>query len=320
MALTAEIKAILPRSFTFSGTTASVVVPYHIRTSENTNPEAVRALTGFPKYGSACPFAAGLLCNNVSIETVNGHYYIAEATYSNEGGSSGGSDDPEKPWNDPPVIEPIDDRKTVVIERAYADETAAAAGGEPTIAILNPAGDLFDNPPQEEIDQVGVRISWNKQTFNESQLSYLHTVNSAAVTINGTTYPAQTLFLATFMPWKRSTPSGATYYALTAEIKYDRNKHRATPLFYGWKAVDYLDNTAKKVYIKDDGEFTFDPAEGEPITEPVLLNSTGNLLASTQSAMRAATAVYGDFIIHPIKDWSGLNIPSVSAVKRGAGA
>jgi len=320
MALTAEIKAILPRSFTFSGTTASVVVPYHIRTSENTNPEAVRGLTGFPKYGSACPFAAGLLCNNVSIETVNGHYYIAEATYTNEGGGEGGGDDPEKPWQDPPIIEPTEVRKTVVLERAYADATAAAAGGDPTLAILNPAGDLFDNPPQIEVTVNGWRMSWNKQSFSSSQLEYLHTVNSSAVTINGTVYPAETLYLDSFMPWKRSTPSGATYYALTAEIKYDREKHRFKPLFCGWKAVDYLDNTAKKVYIKDDGEFTFDPAEGEPITEPVLLNSTGNLLADTQSAMRAATAVYGDFIIHPIKDWSGLSIPSVSAVKRGAGA
>lgn len=320
MALTAEIKAILPRSFTFSGTTASVVVPYHIRTNENTNPEAVRGLTGFPKYGSACPFAAGLLCNNVSIETVNGHYYIAEATYTNDGGSSGGSGDPEKPWNDPPVVEPVEDRKTVVLERAFADETAAGGAGDPSIAILNPAGDLFDNPPQIEVVETGVRISWAKQTFSSDLLDYLHTVNSAATTINGTAYPAQTLFLASLSVWLRQTPRGTDYYTFNAEIKYSADKHRFRPLLCGWKAVDYLDSTAKKVYIKDDGEFTFSPAEGEPITEPVLLNSTGNLLADTQSAMRAATAVFGDFIIHPIKDWSGLSIPSVSAVKRGAGA
>lgn len=319
MALSATIKALIPKSFTFSGTSTSVTVPYHIRTNENTNPESVRGLAGFPKYGSACPFAPGLTCESVSIETVNGRFFIAEATFTNEGGSSGGSDDPEKPWNDPPVIEPIEDRKNVIIERAYESEVHATSGTWPDMPILNPAGDLFDNPPQMEVIQTGVRISWAKKTFSSSQLDYLHTVNSSAMTINGTSYPAQTLFLANFTAWKKSTPSGANYYSLQAEIRYDRDLHRFKPLFCGWKAIDPDDGIAKKVYINEDGEFGFDPADGEPITEPVLLDEDGQLLADTQDGMRDADAVYGDFILWPIESWSGLSIPSVSAVKRGAG-
>lgn len=310
------VKCLIPDSHEVDKNVSSMSLPFLIRSDRILSQEEVKRQEGVPVIGSKCPLLPSLCAHRLAFNAYDGYTWKCVVQYSSESitGDYSYQGTGSKPWNRPPVISYEDDCEMVVQEKCYADDDQE--GGEPTMAILNPAGDPYDNPPQVPRRFKHINIRWNVRSFKDSQISsFLDTINSNPVTIDGVPRAARTLYLETLLPQPMLTDDGVEYVEMTARITYKPWGFNFRPLEMGYNAVDPSTGKTRPVYVDQQGKFVFEPEGNTRITEPVLLNENGRLLVNSANEARQATPVYGNKRYLKMTDWKGLAVPSVRGVK-----
>lgn len=312
------IKCLKPKSYKV-GDGISASLTWVVRTDADHDPASVRKVDGFPAPGDKCPFDSRIEARSISVEMVDCRTFLASVEYSSAGAGSNTPNYGNKPWNKPPKISYSTEKRMEVVELGYAGDESS----KPDARITNSAGDPYDTPPQLPVNCRRIRIEWNARSFDESKFAYFWgTINRDNIVIDGKTYAKKQLLLEDILPQPVTDDDGTNYVSVSADILYHPKGHNFKPLELGWKARDRADGKIKKVYIDSSGTFVFDPGtDGKTklITEPVLLNQTGYLIASTQDAMNKAKAVYGDHRYLALATWRSLAIPSIRGVRRKMG-
>lgn len=297
-----RIHPLIPDSFRVERQSNTLSVTWNVICDEPQTVKSVQALDGAPAYGSVCPIADWLRAVALDWKPVDAYTWQCTVQYSNTYGEdvSGGV---SNPWNEAPSIRYVPGAEMVVEEKYwYADGRQKA--------ILNPAGDPYDNPPQVPRYFTTIEITWNARRFDDRDVDeFKGTLNGNPVTIDRRGYPAGTLLLSELTP-NPTNDGKRSYVSITAQIIYKSYGHNFRPLFLGWKARESAGGDPKPVYITPKGKYVLAPEGGsKAITTPVLLDAYGKLLG------KDAEPMYGNYQYLTAKSWSALQIPGIRGVK-----
>lgn len=314
------VKALIPDSYSIEKTAASMALTFLIRSDRILSTDEVKKQPGVPQIGSECPLSKSLFAQSLDFKAYDGMTWTCTVRYTSDASVKGGGNwswqgTGSKPWNRPPVIRYEDDAEMQVVEYCFNDSGAGAK--EPTFPMTNSAGDPFDPPPQMPRRFKHININWNVRSFRDSQIeSFLDTLNSKAVTVDGVPRAERTLYLATLTPQPAVTDDGVEYVEMTAKITYKPWGHNFKPLQMGYNAYDPKTKKTRPIYIDKAGKFTFETTGTTRITEPVLLNEKGVWLADNAYDARNVAGVYADKRYIKETDWKGLKIPGIRGVKQ----
>ena len=162
--------------------------------------------------------------------------------------------------------------------------------------IVNSTGDAFVPGLLENETRLVVTITRNLSTWSGSnRLQYVNTINGGSVQIAGISVAAKAA-LITDIKASNKTEDQVTYVEESIAIEFagDYTRHLLD------RGVNML------VYREDSGDMPtrITDANGDPITEPVMLDGEGKQLAF------GGTPVYRDFETKRPANWSGLSLPT----------
>jgi hypothetical protein len=169
--------------------------------------------------------------------------------------------------------------------------------------VVNSAGDAFQQFMTRENGMLAITITRNVSSYSPAALDvYKHTVNMAAVTIDGTQYAIGTLKLSPITATKNTVTlqdmTVVTYYAETLTLKARHEGWNQTVLDVGFNTLvgSKANNTQKLQPIMD--------ANGNPITKPWPLDGTGN--AKPNATDTPANLTFSPYFA--FQDWTPLGI------------
>lgn len=152
--------------------------------------------------------------------------------------------------------------------------------------VLNSAGVAFDPPATIPASRWVIRVSKNVASVPDWVLSSNNRVNSAAVTVGGLEFDAETLMLQGIKIGNLQEENGVEFYVFSFELHYQED---------GW-ALSLLDQGYEEL---DGGSLVPILIDGERPTSPQLLNGSGVKLADP---VAAEDAVFLDFDVHKTID------------------
>lgn len=268
-----------------------------------------------PRANDSFPGDNAAKCTNVSIKRLSEKLWEATCSYEYSGDTitTESTEDEIDPWNLPPFN--ISVTSYGVNEAASKAYDTDDAQDNPTINILNSAGDQF-NPPLSTVKRVAViKFSYNLKTFSLNwPLEYIDTVNKESVCVLGVSIPAQTAMMQNLegqrLSVKNSDGDVDYYWQINVEIAVSKTGFDHEVLNAGFHCID-----GEGIYEigicrdggTDDGKMvpiTSDYKNNKnvlPVTEPQLLNDDGEL--STDGAH------YLTFVLNYPKSWNSLCLP-----------
>jgi hypothetical protein len=182
-----------------------------------------------------------------------------------------------------PVNQPVDFSFDWQVFEQAADVAMVPHSSPATfVAVLNSAGDPFDPPVTREQLKGVLRVAWNSLTFNPASFFlYGNQINEDAW--NG--FPAFSIkFSPPKMPQRQySQYLGQNYYRLEGEFCFNPNDGgwNPKPIDRGYRAKDGSGNLYK----------VFD-VNGQPVSQPVLLDGAGHVLADPTTYHQIQFQVY----------------------------
>ena len=296
----------VPRDYTLTRDRDSLTLVWHIECDADQTLQSVRALTGVPYLGARAPLAANLAAVKIRFEMRTPRYFRAEVEYATLSveNTAAGDDLAARA----PEIRYFDESELVPLEFCFSDSD----GTEPSVPVLNSAGDPFPSPPLIPRLRQRIELAWFAARISGSRLrNCLNTLNRTALSFDGGTYPAQTLWCVRLQSAPHTNAAGQEFTRIELTLRYDPENWNCKILQSGFNALD--DSDEKYPIRLHDGALTVEPDLGCRITEPALLDDSGHLLAA------GSDAVYGEFRFLRLADWSVLNIPNVTAVHPGFG-
>jgi len=257
-----------------------------------------------PKWNSVHPSDTTIRVKTVNVTPQDGSLKNFEVvvTYAQD------LNEQEQPWLNNPVISYGVEYVDEVFERAYFEDGVGGAGDitNPTAAVLNTAGDLFDPPiiKSRPIVLIRVTVDVSREEYPPTLLLwYPNTVNALAVSIAGIpAFPKQAL-LKNIATDKKYTPSGVEYYTVSYDFLIDIRTHVSKILDRGFNAYFNVDGLVKKRPIKysdipnaaiEEGQI-----EDDPVRDPVLLDGAGGVLDE-------GNPFYIPYDAHYAADWAAL--------------
>jgi len=182
-----------------------------------------------------------------------------------------------------PVDQPIDVSFQWQVFEQVADIAMTPGSSPPAyVPVVNSAGDPFDPPVTREQLKGILRVSWNSLTFNPAAFfTYGNMINSDVW--NG--FPAFSIkFSPPNMPQRLySQFMGQNYYRLEGEFAFNPNDGgwNAKPIDRGYRAKNTSGGLNKIVDIT-----------GQPISQPALLDGSGNVLTTLSDYVQLEFQVY----------------------------
>ena len=296
----------VPQDYTLTRDRDSLKLVWHIECDSDQTLQTVRQLDGVPRIGTVSPLAANLFATKIRFEMHSARYFRAAVEYASPDNSSS-VNSAEDLSERPPEIRYFDECEMVPLEFCYSgDETT------PVTPVLNSAGDRFPEVPLVPRLRLRIEIAWYTSGSMEGKLQqYFNTLNKNALTLDGEDYEAQTLWCVRLQSAVRYNSANQEFTRVEITLRHDPATWNCKIMQSGYNA---LDSSGMKYPIRlADGAYSLDQENGALITEPALLDSTGQILPS------GAEAVYGEFRFLPTANWSGLHIPSVKAIHNSFG-
>jgi hypothetical protein len=182
-----------------------------------------------------------------------------------------------------PVDQPIDFSFQWQVFEQTADIAMVPGSSPPTfVAVVNSAGDPFDPPVTREQLKGIMRVAWNSLTFNPAAFFVFgNQINSD--TWNGFP-PFSVKFSPPNMPQRLySQFLGQNYYRLEGEFAYNPNDGgwNPKPIDRGYRAKNGTGGLYKIVDIN-----------GQPISQPALLDGSGNVLTTLSAYVQIEFQTY----------------------------
>jgi len=210
--------------------------------------------------------------------------------------------------NDGPVSSPEDEKPGVyfgfgqryqtVAERAYDQGDKRGAPSKP---IVNSARQPFDPPVMADESPRSITIVRNESMgeFDPNNvLGFKDTLNKGQVTVAGVKIEEKTGRMTDLRAQKLFRPDGGPYYQVVYEIQIKPE---------GWarKVLDqgFNENTYEEGSGSDGGIEPINDVNGNPVTEPQLLDGNGRELA------QGADPVFLEFDLLWAEDWGNLHLP-----------
>ncbi|MCC7421367.1 MAG: hypothetical protein IT428_13870 [Planctomycetaceae bacterium] len=244
---------------------------------------------GLPQLFAPRPGKPIFLVNSIRIRRQEGTslYWLVTVGYSTRTPK-------EENKQDNPLNEPV--KRTLTSEKGMEILTKDING----VACLNTAGVAFDPP-------IEVRRSKPRLTFVRNELShpgakqqeYEDTVNSAswAGGAAGTVY-------CDSISAEEEYRNGVNFWRVTYVFLYDRRGWQPRPLNQGFEAIWVVDGEGNPV---DPYRRRITDGNGEPITSPVPLNSTGDAIPKS---LLPDAAIHLEFAGYPSKNFHSLGLPA----------
>ena len=247
-----------------------------------------------PVIGSVHPEDANAYCTDISVTNSNPWKgWTVTATYSDERtlqqSSSG---------NGPEDDEVLISWQSEGYEEVVTTDTVTGK------AILNSAGDPYDEPPTRESTHLVASIQANFLSVPAWILSYQNAVNSDAITIGGLAIAAGLAKMSNLSIGNRQIRNGTNYYPVSFDIKIKKDGWKFEPLESGYrqrKSPLPLPGSDEKVDCLG--------ADKKVVSEPVPLDAFGIQLDIGDPS--TTTFAYGDFTIYPQLAFAG-NLPGVT--------
>lgn len=150
-------------------------------------------------------------------------------------------------------------------------------------AIVNSSDEPFDPPPKEDFDDLLLRATWNIRILDANVLlAYKGAVNTDNFNPRGssTGFSAGQAKVMVFVAREIKAISGNFYVELVAEIQFRSDGWKRKFIDQGYRIKTGTDSDDNPTYsqITDD--------EGNLITEPVLLDGSGQKLGETDPVVR----------------------------------
>jgi hypothetical protein len=176
-------------------------------------------------------------------------------------------------------------------------------------AVVNTAGDPFDQFLERESGELAVMMVRNEATFDAAAMDeYSHTVNEDAVVIDGTLFEKQQLKLSPITATKRvevitinDVEEEVTYYAVRYEWKARRDGWRDKVLDVGTnELVSKVETVNGQPVVKKYLQPIVDKA-GKQVTKPWPLDGAGRKMPSPDD-----TPLTREFRPYTEKSWAAL--------------
>lgn len=319
-----------PNEYTITPTTRSLRLNWIIHSTEPLRPQEVENASGVPQNGDECPYVPSLFAQAVTIRPErDAYHWIAEVQY---GPRELGQRSQEKlPWQNPPEIRNSTEFEQVTQDYEYYDpeerqESDPANGyrGIPnTRPLLSVTHELYNPAPTRRVAIEVKQIRWWTRTWKDEWIGqYRDSLNANDVYLDGIAYSGLVLW-CTQLNYNRYYygESGKYCYQIDAEIRYRAGGWNFKPIQASFNAINPQTGKLEAVYERDGVlyyESDTSPGGGYTrISEPALLNETGNLLTKNKTTIpsKLDQVVYGRHRLLPSMDWRGLNIPTLKAVR-----
>jgi len=252
-----------------------------------------RTSTGVPVKGDVHPTLSSMVVVQVDCNPSDGSFllFIVIVKYSNTAPTIPEGDDP---LSDPWVIDFPESSFKELVTTSVLDVSSLSPSnklGRAVGKIVNAAGEVFDNPPEEDVFPLLIQCVKNvaKADIDPSEfITYRGSLNDATIAVAGYTIPKWHGRIR--MTAKYQDNRGLEYYTLTYNIEIRDTEWIREYLNVGWR---YL----KSGVLTDCVKFG-----GVNIQKPVFLNTTGS------SHEGIAPIVGNSFLFGTIKeaDWSSL--------------
>lgn len=192
---------------------------------------------------------------------------------------------------DGPSTDPLND--TVDHEWGTTASTEPFYKDKDGDAILNSAGDYYDEGIKDTVSRWGVTITQNVAFMPAWVSSYRDAVNSDAVVIDGYAVPIEVAKIASIKLGKIETRNDTEYrvFTLVINIKDATETWVREVLDRGMRCKDPADATKRIPCVTDDGR---------DVTKPVLLDGAGAQLANPAPA----NAVFRDHDLRNLKPFN----------------
>jgi hypothetical protein len=197
----------------------------------------ILSATGLPDIGDGFPGDTLSKCARKTARKQSEddwQYWLVTCSYALNGPSGGTND----PTDDDPQISVDCEAVEVPFDRAYNTDPADTFGN-PTLAVLNSAGDPFDPPAMTQRYRMVLQVQKNAKTFNLTTIfQYVNTTNSAATTVAGVTIPAKCGLIRRISARKAWDGRGRAYWDVTYEIAIDRETFTRQLVDQGYRMLD----------------------------------------------------------------------------------
>jgi hypothetical protein len=167
-------------------------------------------------------------------------------------------------------------------------------------AILNSAGDRFADPVTIDDSRPIITVTRNVPALGfDATLPDTYRDKVNLNTWNG--FGAKIVKCNSIVTGQPTYDSngGTYYYELTGVFEFNRDTWKKTILDQGYSTISLLDSTKRNKMLGDDGQ---------PVSDPGLLNGSGRRLAVS------GTPVFLEFDVYPAVDFSPLGINFASAL------
>lgn len=219
------------------------VIVFEVRcTSDTESIQSIESSTGYPVQGEPHPERSAAKLKTLALKEVDEFHDLREltCTYSTK-------QEQQNDQKNPLIARVKGGMRSVSIDvPAYYD-----AFGNP---LTNSAGDLIEGLTKKARRRQ-VFVTYNAATIPDLLFELSDTINSAAVTILGRTYPAGTCYLSNvFFPDEpETTPDGQEYYPITYDIDIaldgwysiypDKGKHELIYQTRSGPSAEWVDGT-----------------------------------------------------------------------------
>ena len=279
---------------------------FQVKTTANETGFDVLKLAGIPATNEQHPDNANLYCSNrIATPVENGEVWEVECSYSPPDQSGGGGAVPPGgiyPWDLPPYdINFSNIGLNRVLTKSYDSGDLQFA---PTKDVLNSAYDPFDPPLEYVKHNMIMAFSYDLQTFNVNNIiNFQSTLNKNQIPVIDYTIPAgqgKLNQISAVVKEVKDTDGSLlyTYYTISVKIEIAED-HNMKTLDAGFYALD-PNGIRYEIKLDQNGVLGND---GEVITEPALLDGSGNV------QQPGSSGVYLPFNPYFAKDWTDLSLP-----------
>ena len=275
---------------------------FMVRTTDKEDGVAILNLEGIPQLNDLHPYDASLLVSSRSVDPdVEADTWKVTVEYASRIVNVP-FDKNTKPWDLPPYnVSSGSVPYNKVMTKAYKDGDSK---DNPSVDILNTAGDPFD-PPLEYVEYNSlIKFTYNKKNFSLFDIKkYKRTINASSEIILDQNIEPKTAKINEIDAVKvdvKDENGNFDYSYYKISIVMEIGNFETKLLNDGFYAVE----NGQKFEIKLDNDTgNYGKDKGDPVTEPVKLDENGAILPQGDSP------VYLPFQTYFAQNWKGLGLP-----------
>ena len=266
----------------------------------------VRAAEGLPATGSFYPGSTEFRAvrKDATAEDDDRLLWYVDIIYQSQRFSGAAQTNPNiPPWELPPTVSYASVGTTRIFEKAYDEEN------ELTIPVVNSAGDPFDPPLEDDVQNLVIRISRNMAFLDvdpEWVDTYQGTVNAEDVVIGDLLLPGEQGRIATFQMTLQNWVDGAgennPYYAVSIDVERKKERQIREVIDRGFAVYETIPDTDPPEVLRFRAMESNENGERIPSSEPHLLDGEGDWVPLADYG-DPDKIVYLKFKTKPVKSW-----------------